>query len=78
MSKATKTNIRNTRIGNIATMDWSHLGIEIFQINAYQLRFVQKNHKIDYYPTSGRYFDINKEEWGQCGVSEIALLFKTV
>ena len=76
MSKTTKNNIiRNIRFGNIATIDWGYIGVEIFQINQYQLRFIQGKRKIDYYPTSGKYFDMKNRKWGSCTVSQIKDLF---
>lgn len=74
MSKATKEKIRNAHMAEIEKGEWDELGIEKFCINEYQFRFVKGKNRLDYYPTSGKYFDLNLAKWGYCLVSEIQYL----
>ena len=78
MSKATRDKMRNTRMGEIDKVNWRELGIEKFQVNEYQLRFVKGKVRFDYYPTSGKYFDISTGHWGTCMVAEIPFYLETV
>lgn len=78
MSKATKEKMRNARMGEINKINWKELGIEKFQINEYQYRFVKGGVSFDYFPTSGKYFDIDTKHWGTCMVDEIPFYLETV
>jgi hypothetical protein len=79
MSLSTKRHIRDDRVKSIYNhlVDWEEKGIEIFKLNDYQYRFIQGHHQIDYYPTSGKYFDITLKKWGTSLAYKIIDLFVT-
>ena len=68
-----RTDRTNTIFGQI--FELKEAGVEVFELTPYQYRLVQGNHKIDYYPTSGKYFDLNKKEWRFCPAHKILTLF---
>ncbi len=69
--------IRNDRVKMIYSLSilWKEHGIEIFKLTSFQYRFIKKDHKVDYYPTSGKYFDITLQERGFCPTQQIISLF---
>ena len=77
MSLKTKSKIRDDRknilLGQI--FELKEAGIEVFELTPYQFRLVQGSRKIDYYPTSGKYFDLNKKEWRFVPAHKILTLF---
>lgn len=75
--QATKKLIRNDRVKSIYNhlIDWTENDIEIFKLTDYQYRFVKGNHRIDYYPTSGKYFDITLNKRGTIPAYKIITLF---
>lgn len=73
-NKAIRQQRTNTLFGLIFELKES--GIEVFELNPYQYRIMRGNRKIDYYPTSGKYFDLNAKEWRFCPAHEIVGLFK--
>ena len=76
--KNQKNIIRETRINdlNINCSRWNTLGVKIAALTEYQYRFTQKGHVIDYYPTSGKYFDITKNNWGEMPAYDFYKLFQ--
>ena len=66
MSLIIKKRIRTERIGILlkCASEWREEGVEVFKINEYQYRVIREGHAIDYYPTSGKYFDNLKNKWG--------------
>ena len=69
--------IRDDRIKSIYghLVEFKEIGIEIFKLTQYQYRFIKENHRIDYYPTSGKYHDINLNKWGYTEAFKIKDLF---
>lgn len=51
-------------------------GRESFKLNEYQYRFVKEGHRIDYYPTSGKYHDISLNKRGMIPAFKLITLFK--
>ena len=51
------------------------IGIKVTELTPYQIRFSLDNRKIDYYPTSGKYFDINTQKWGKIEPEKIIWMF---
>jgi len=78
MSSKINALIRNERIKefNPESAIWKKLNVEIFLINKYQYRFIKEDKKIDYFPTSGRYHNINTNEWGTVPAYGVQELFK--
>jgi hypothetical protein len=78
MSKATRTLVRNKRIKtfNPDSEDWKKIGVEIFRITPWQFRLQRGLFKIDYYPTSGKFFDISAKKWGTIPAFDLFKLFK--
>ena len=79
MSAKSNKRIRDDRIKSFYNhlVDWKEKGIEIFKISDYQYRLIQvdTNHRIDYFPTSGKYHDISLDKWGRCMAFKIIDLF---
>ena len=77
MKKPSNEIIRNDRVKMIYSESilWKEEGIEVFEITPYQFRFIKENHIVDYYPTSGKYFDITIQERGFCPTQQIISLF---
>jgi hypothetical protein len=75
--QATKKIIREDRTKSIYAhiIDLEEAGIEVFKLTSYQYRFIQGEHRIDYYPTSGKYFDINLKKWGNIPAFKLITLF---
>jgi len=75
--RSNKKQIRDDRIKSIYNhlIDWTEKDIEIFKLTQYQYRFIKGNHKIDYYPTSGKYFDITNKKWGNIPAYKLITLF---
>ena len=59
----------------ILLKDWQDLGIECMSLTAYQYRLMKGSYVIDYYPTTGKYFDFQQKLWGQTEPSEVVNLF---
>jgi hypothetical protein len=78
MSKITNKTMRDDRVKSIYNhlVDLEENGIEVFKLTPYQYRFVKENHRIDYYPTSGKYFDITLNKWGTLPAYKINTLFE--
>ena len=78
MSTITNKIIRNQRIAQFDPNSdkWQKLGIEIFQLTPYQYRFSWNGVQIDYFPTSGKYHNITKDERGICPAYGILKLFE--
>lgn len=79
MKKPSNEIIRNDRVKSIYNhlIDFTEEGIEIFKLTPYQYRFIKGFHKIDYFPTSGKYFDISLQKRGIIHAYKINTLFKT-
>jgi hypothetical protein len=77
MSLIIKRRIRNERVDTLQGWIklWRDEGVEMFKINEYQYRIVREGHALDYYPTSGKYFDNQKNKWGFVSVPKIIDLF---
>ena len=77
MSLIAKKLIREDRIKSIYAhlIDWTEKDVEIFKLNPYQYRFIQRDHIIDYFPTSGKYHDLNLNKWGFSHVFKLIELF---
>jgi hypothetical protein len=77
MSLAANKRMRDERLKSIYNhiVDWTEQDIEMFEINKYQFRFVKGEHRIDYYPTSGKYFDLNLKKWGTIPAFKLITLF---
>jgi hypothetical protein len=80
MSVSTNRRIRDDRVKSIYNhlIGWEELGVEIFKLTDYQYRFVLGQHEIDYYPTSGKYFDITLRRWGTSPAYKVIDLFTEV
>jgi len=80
MKLSSKASIRADRVKSIYNhlVDWEEMGIEIFQLSKYQYRFIrlEDDHRIDYYPTSGKYYDISLKKWGKSPAYKIIELFR--
>ena len=70
--------MREDRVKSIFAhiIDLKEAGIESFKLNDYQYRFVKDGHKIDYYPTSGKYHDITLNKRGTIPAFKLITLFK--
>lgn len=77
MSKATRTLVRNERIKTFDpnSQYWKNIGVEIFRITQYQFRLQRGIYKIDYYPTSGKFFDIQTKKWGSIPAYDLHKFF---
>jgi hypothetical protein len=69
-----RTQRTNTLLGSI--FELQEAGIEVFELTPYQIRLIQGAKRIDYYPTSGKYCDLNKNKWGRCASHQILTLFQ--
>ena len=56
-------------------VDLEEAGVEVFKLNDYQYRFVKEGHRIDYFPTSGKYHDITLKKWGNIPAFKLIALF---
>jgi hypothetical protein len=56
-------------------VDWEEVGIKVFKLNHSHYRFVKDEHRIDYYPASGKYFDITLRKWGSLPAFKMNTLF---
>lgn len=59
-------------------VDFKEAGIDSYKLTDYQYRFIKEGHRIDYYPTSGKYFDITLNKWGKIPANKIISLFEQV
>ena len=77
MSPSPNKLMRDDRVKSIYghIVEFHELGIEIFKISPYQYRFVKENHRIDYFPTSSKYHDLNLGKWGYSPAFKIKELF---
>jgi hypothetical protein len=77
MSLSSNKRIRDDRVKSIYNhlIDWEEKGVEIFKLTDYQYRFIKGDHQIDFYPTSGKYFDITCKKWGTTLAYKIIDLF---
>jgi hypothetical protein len=73
-----KKQMRDDRTKSIYAhiVDLEEAGIEVFKLNDYQYRFVKDGHRIDYFPTSGKYHDITINKWGIIPAFKLITLFK--
>lgn len=73
-----KKQMRDDRVNSIYAhiIDLKEAGIESFKLNEYQYRFVKDNHRIDYFPTSGKYHDITLNKRGTIAAFKLITLFK--
>lgn len=69
--------IRNDRVKTISSHfdDLKKDGVRIQLLTPYQYRFTKGKHKIDYYPTSGKYFDISLQRWDSIPADQIMNIF---
>ena len=76
MSLVIKKKIRTERVDVLYKQiaQWEQEGVEIFKINEYQYRIIRADHAIDFYPTSGKYYDTRKNKWGYTSVVNIIYL----
>ena len=76
MSQYTRHKVADERMRriNIDDPSWKKHGIEIFQIKPYQYRFIRGGLMVDYYPQSGKYFDITHKIWGACPAYDVIKL----
>lgn len=79
MSLANKKKIREERVATLYAnfKQWELEGVELFQISEYQYRLIRDGHGIDYYPTSGKYFDNKFNKWGYTTPASIIYLLFT-
>jgi hypothetical protein len=77
-SRKVKKQMRDDRTKSIYAhiVDLEEAGIEVFKLNDYQYRFVKEGHKIDYYPTSGKYHDITLNKRGMIPAFKLITLFE--
>lgn len=68
---------RDDRVKSIYNhlIDWEEIGIKVFKLTPFQYRFIKDEHRIDYYPTSGSYFDITLRKRGSLPAFKINTLF---
>lgn len=76
-SKRVKKLMRDDRVKSIYAhiVDLQEDGIESFKLNDYQYRFVKNGHKVDYFPTSGKYHDITLNKRGTIPAFKLITLF---
>jgi len=55
--------------------DWVNQGVELIKLTAYHYRFCKGYYKIDYFPTSGKYHDLQQNTWGLISPAEKINLF---
>ena len=60
----------------IHVIDLKEAGIDSFKLTDYHFRFVKGVHRIDYFPTSGKYHDITLKKRGTIPAFKINTLFK--
>lgn len=79
MSLKIKRQIRTERMNTVfgQIFELKEAGVEVFELTPYQYRLIQGNRRIDYYPTSGKYFDLNAKEWHHVPAHKILTLFTT-
>jgi hypothetical protein len=65
----------NKDIINECLPEWNEAGIELFKLTAYQWRFIKGDYKVDYYPTSERYYDHQQKLWDSISAQNIPDLF---
>lgn len=77
MSLKVKKKIREERTNTMLGLvfELKEAGIEVFELTPYQYRLIQGNKRIDYFPTSGKYHDLNTNEWRFCPAHKIVSLF---
>ena len=68
---------RYSRISEILRLrtEFDNIGIECTEITPFQYLIIKGDYQIDYYPTSGKYFDINQYLWGQIEPKDFINLF---
>jgi hypothetical protein len=78
MSLKNNKKIREDRVKTMFGLifELKEADIEVFELTPYQYRLVKGNHRIDYYPTSGKYCDLNKNEWRFCPAHKLVSLFE--
>lgn len=66
---------RHLRTGELMSLlkQWPEFSFEM--LTPYQYRIYKGSYAIDYYPTSGKYYDINQKFWGIAEPAEIINLF---
>jgi hypothetical protein len=77
MGENLKRHNRDDRVKSIYNhlIDWEEIGIKVFKLTPFRYRFRKDEHIIDYYPTSGNYFDITLRKRGSLPAFKINTLF---
>ena len=65
----------NKDIINECLPEWNEVGIELIKLTPYQWRFVKGYYQVDYYTTSGKYFDLQQKLWDSISARNIPDLF---
>ena len=74
MNKKNNNIIRKERNFIIDSYDWKSNGISLSKLTPFQYRFEKDGNGIDYYITSGKYFHLNSQKWGNVAIGDIPTL----